>query len=573
MVMGGNKMNKKKMVRMLGMVLAIFMFVSVFVGCGTQKSTNAAEESTTVGTTAAETAAAQEGPAYSIDTSPIALDWFVNLDWFGTKWDVQKLAYKLATEKTGVTVNFIVPTAGANEKLSTMIAADQLTDIISTEANAQMGLLKTANKLEPLLPLIQKEAPTFEARLPKSMIEWSTAEDGNWYQIANFFMTDAEKGPNNYYNANDTMVARKDIMEQLSITPEDFSTQEGMLAALKKVADAKLTYKDQKVIPFYTGPQAGNGELFQWVLWEMFAVPTEAKDGKLADRRYDPKNLEALKFGNTLYREGLLQKDNFTAQRLQVEEKLATGAIFCFAGNKGDYQGKFMEVFTNDNKAEYVAVGPVRALDGAKPAYGGSLGGWVHTMISKGSEKKQRAIRLLEFMYSEEGTDMMTYGIEGQTYTKQEDGHYKWTETYLKDIKEAQDKKEDDKYGLGLWLVHNWPYVQAREVPPSSPAEISNAKLSQFNAQFLYNNMCEGNLAPEGDSDEAVAKKKIDDYYNLQLTKMLMADSGQAVEVIYNETLKHMDELGQESVMKVMDKKFQANKKKLGVDFIYPTNK
>jgi putative aldouronate transport system substrate-binding protein len=510
---------------------------------------------------------------YAKDTSPITLDWFINIDWWSNQWDTKMLAYREATKRTGVTVNITTPTAGSTEKLNTMIAANELPDIISSESNSQLALLKSANKVEPLLPLIRKEAPDFEKLIPKSMIDWFKAEDGNWYDLANFFMTDNEKGSNNYYAANDTIVARKDIMDKLGIKPDDFSTQAGMITALKKVAAAKLKYNNQKVVPFYCGPQAGVTELFQWVIWDMFAVPSETKDGKFADRRYDPKNLEALKFGNKLYREGLFPKDNFTAQRMQIEEKITSGAVFCFMGNKGDYQGPFRTVFENDNKAEYVAVGPVRANDGAKPAFGGSLGGWVHTTISQTSKKKQRAIRFLEFLYSNEGSILMNYGIRGQTFKDGANGHYAWTDTYIKDIEEASKNKVPDKYAVGgFWLVHNWPLIQATEILPTKPVDLIIKKLDNFNAQFLYNNMCEGNIDPEGGTDEAIMKKKIADYYDLQVSKMLMANSEQACMTIYNETIKHMNELGHDKVMKVMDAKFQANKKKLGVKFVYPTN-
>lgn len=510
---------------------------------------------------------------YAKDLSPVTLDWFINIDWWGSQWDTKMFSFREATKRTGVTVNITTPTAGSTEKLNTMIAANELPDIISCENNAQLALLKSAGKCEPLLPLMKKEAPDFEKMVPKSMVNWFTADDGKWYDLANFFMTDGEKGPTNYYAANDTIVARKDIMTKLGIKPEDFTTQAGMIAALKKVKAANIKYNNQTVVPFYTGPQGGVTEVWQWVIWDMFAVPSETKDGKFIDRRYHPKNLEALKFGNKLYREGLFQKDNFTALRQQIEEKITSGAVFCFIGNKGDYQGPFRDVYTKDNKAEYIAVGPVKANDGGKPAYGGSLGGWVHTVISAGSEKKQRAIRLLEFLYSDEGTILMNFGIKGLTYADGENGHVVWTDTYIKALEEADAKKVSDSYSLGgFWLVHNWPLVQAMEVQPTKPEDMIVKKLDNFNAPFLYNNMCEGNIAPQGGSDESIAEKKIIDYYNIQVTKMLLATSEQAVATIFDETKKHMDELGHDSVMKIYDAKFQANKKKLGVKFVYPTN-
>jgi len=566
----------KRFLRLAGIVMAILMAVSAFAGCGGSTESTG----TTAGTTEAaatsiadtKTEPAAKGPSWKLDTSPVTLDWFINLDWYSNKWDTTQLAYKIATEKTGVSVNIMTPTAGANEKLNVMIASDDLPDIITTGGGPQLDLLKSAAKIEPLIQLMEKDAPTFLDILPESMVKWYSEADGNFYQIPDFYMSDSEMGPENYYECNNTIVARKDIMDQLGIKPEDFSTQDGMIAALKKVQAANIMYKDKKVSAFYAGPQAGVQEMFQWVIWDMFAVSPEAPDGSYADRRYAPKNLEALKFGNRLYREGLLEKDNFTAQRLQIEEKITAGGVFCFLGNKGDYGSPFRKVMETDPNAQYIAVGPVRALDGGMPTYRGSSAGWLHTVISKASPNKTRAIRFLEYMYSEEGTFDMTYGIEGQTYTMGENGHIVYTEQYLKDEKERSEAELESKYALDFYIFNNWPLVQAHNPLPTTPEDNMFQKLGDFNKQFQYNNMCETNIDPNPDSDESINKKKIDDYYTLQVTKMLMAKNEQEVETIYNETIKHMDELGNQAVIKAMNDKFQANKKKLGVNFVFPTN-
>lgn len=557
-------MNRNKFKSLIVCSLIASMSVSLLSGCGTKKSVETKAD-----------AAVKSGPSYSWDKTPVTLDWFVNLDWYTRKWDINTLVDKTITDKTGVTINIQTSGAGGGDKLNVMIAADQLPDIITTDLwQAQLNLLQTSGKVEPLLPLIKKEAPTFEALLPKSMINWYTQKDGNWNLLPSNYLGSDQMKSNNTFTVSQAILARKDIMDQLGIKVSDFDTQDGMIAALKKVQAANIQYKGKKVIPFYTGPEAGVNDLFSYILPGMFGMSSESKDGSYADKHFDPKNLEMIKFGNKLYNAGFLTKDNFTAQKNQIDEKVATGSVFCIAGNKSDYATSLGKVFTADPKAEYVSVGPVRANDGSKPQYGANSTGWLATMISKSSKNKTRAIRFLEYLYSDEGTSVANFGVEGKTYTKDgKNDRFKWVDAYKTDIDTNQDA-QTKKYNVGtFWLADNYAYRQQHAVAPSTPAEISWAKTDEFDKPFVYDNTAEQNIAPDASSDEGIISGKCFTYYNLQVTKALMASDEVAVEKIYNETLKHMKELGIDSVIKVTNEKFQENKKKLGIKFMNPANK
>jgi len=557
-------MNKNKLKSFLACSLITIMSVSSLAGCSTKKPAETKVDKT-----------AKSGPSYSWDKTPVTLEWFVNFDWYNRKWDVNTLVDKTITDKTGVTVNLQSPGAGGSDKLNVMIASDQLPDLITTDQwMSQLGLLQTSGKVEPLLPLIKKEAPTFESILPKSMISWFTQKDGNWNVLPNNYIGKEQMKSNNTYGASQAVLARKDIMDQLGIKVSDFDTQDGMIAALKKVDAANIQYKGKKIIPFYTGPEAGINELFSYILPGMFGIPRESKDGSYVDRHFDPKNLEMIKFGNRLYTAGFLTKDNFTAQSSQIKEKISAGNIFCLAGDKNNFVDSIKQILKSDPKAEYVSVGPVRAKDGAKPSYGANSTGWLATMITKSSKNKTRAIRFLEYLYSDEGTAVANFGVEGKTYTKDgENDRFKWVDAYKTEIDTNKDAKTK-KYNIGeFWLADNTAYKQQHAVAPSNPVDISWAKTDEFIKPYVFDNTAEQNIAPDAGSDEDIISTKCFAYYNLQVTKALMATDEAAVEKIYNETLKHMKELGIDSVTKVMNEKFQANKKKLGIKFSYPINK
>ena len=99
---------------------------------------------------------------------------------------------------------------------------------------------------------------------------------------------------------------------------EDLKTKEGFYEALKKVKDEKLQYDGMDVIPL-TGVYATN-------MAQQFGAQLEDKEGNLQDIKLQPEYLEALKFYNRLYREGLITTDEFTQDQTQRDQKVASGA-------------------------------------------------------------------------------------------------------------------------------------------------------------------------------------------------------------------------------------------------------
>ena len=104
------------------------------------------------------------------------------------------------------------------------------------------------------------------------------------------------------------------------------------------------------------------------------------------------------------------------------------------------------------------------------------------------------------------------------------------------------------------------------------PDEIS-VNIDKYFAQWVYNDAAFDNINPRGGTDEAAMDAEIGVYWEKQFVKMIMAESEEELERIYNETIKHIDELGAEQVYKVNNERFQANKAKLGIDFAWPPNK
>ena len=60
----------------------------------------------------------------------ITLTWYINFSWFPSSWG-ENLVSKAITEKTGVTIEFVVPGGDEDKKLNSLINSDSLPDLLT----------------------------------------------------------------------------------------------------------------------------------------------------------------------------------------------------------------------------------------------------------------------------------------------------------------------------------------------------------------------------------------------------------------------------------------------------------
>lgn len=516
----------------------------------------------------------QEGAMTESGREIVTVDWFVNEGWFNRPWDMERPVDQLITEETGVQINFMSSAGGGTgtEKLNAMIAADDLSDVVTMGWwYSQFQELQAAGMLHPLNEVIPEHSTELWARVPEFMRNWYTYDDGNWYGFANFFWDPDQFTDRNFMESNVGMVARKDIMDELGITPEDFLTQDGMVEALKKVRDADITYNGLNVVPLYFTPNGGFPGTYTWD--SMFAVPREDRRGNVVDVRRQEKYLEEMLFANRLFQEGLISKENWTADRNQINEKIVSGSIFAMICNLADYQTQWANLYRADNAAEFVAVGPVHAQDQAEPQFVSTgYTGWLVSSISDETDYLEEIIGLWDFLYSEEGLLAASYGIEGDSYVWGDDGRVQWTDTYIEYLNDPEVNPSQDIYGnWNMWLLHNPVNDQQIKPPPATAAEAVGVNIKRYFAKYTYNETAFNNLGPFGGTDEAAIAAEIDTYWEAQLPKMILADGGpDEVRAIYEESIAHIERLGLDAVLEVRNERFQQNKEKLGWDYAWP---
>lgn len=576
----------KKVSRLISLLVALAMFLTLLAGCTTVDEETTPGETTQEQTTKVTETTDDKGPSWTWDTSPVELDIYVNESWFTTEFDADKnVMDKYVTELTGVTINWQSPVGvDANERFNAMLAADDLPDIVLlSRYSAIFEQAQATGRFHPILELADKYAPTFRANIPQSKIDWWTQDDGVLYALINYYWDLEEFGPGNYLTTNQGMMARKDIMDDLGIKPEDFMTQDGFFEALKKVKDSNYEFEGQRVIPFF--PQFEIGHMTSWM-----SVPREDASGNYIDPVTHPKYLEGLQFLNRLYREGLISDDTFTAAgENQIKELMSAGRIFVFEGNTANFAGNIIEFYDRDPEMRYVPIPPYRAADGGEPiVFSSGTAGWLGAMVPKSTEKAERAIRFLEFAFSDHATQLFKLGVPGYTYEvdennwplKDDDGFVVRPQQYLEDRDNLDTDAFNEKYspwvgnlGFGAyWIGVNPVHAQLFEHRPADPARTQSMEdIYQFFANYAFDERAFTGLHPSGDSDEGIIRARINEDFN-PAQIIVSANSADEVEEQWNAAIDRMKDLGWDSLYEYWNGRFQENKEAMGVDFAWPTN-
>lgn len=545
-----------KMSKFFVVLVSVVMLTSVLAACSGSKnnnSTNSPAATNSNTTKEGDTAATP-----TEDKTPIKIKWFVDGDWYKKQWDAENvLVDKMITDATGITIEV---TSGNDEKLSAMIASGDIPDVVTMwNVIPQRKVLEESGLVAPLDELIKKYAPDY--KVPQSAQDWYRNEDGHFYGIPNFFYASEQmqEGVDTLATHVD-MVARKDIMDQLGIKPEDFTTKQGTIDALKKVKAAGIKYNGFDIIPSYF--DVGN-------LMEMFGASPETKDGNWQDKIRTPEGLEALKYLNQLYREGLLPEDSLTLTADQKKEKINAGSVFA----KTDSLLTWDALYQFDNKAVYVPVGPMKGDAGNEMHFTPSpLSGWTLSMISSKSKYQDRIIKLFEYLSSDESSLNVYYGPKGAAWDYDENGKVKFTEQRVKDFAADADaaklKYGNDTFG---WLI-NWVPIKRTWPAPSTEYEKVVLEHDQFFEKYAYNDLPFEATTVQGGTTEAGIEAKINDYRTKMQAKIILSKNPDDVEKLYNEMTEQEDKLGYQQLYDYKNKAFQDAKTKLGVKFAWPNN-
>lgn len=315
---------------------------------------------------------------------------------------------------TGITLDFqTAPAQGYDESKALMFASGEYADMLVAPALSNTEIVRYGEEgvLIPLEDLLAQYAPNYTALMEKypEIAARITAPDGHIYALAAVIEVPAA--------LTDKIWCNKAWLEALNLE---------VPTTLDELHDVLVAFKGYDA--------NGNGEadeipLSAWSLdnWltrtvGMFGLQYQfgqrmnlSEDGTTLTSWLDSDEFKAfLQWSNSLYTEGLLDPEIFTQEHATYNAKMSgqmLGMFLCQADDSFD-------------SANYVGIAPFSgASDSIYVSHGAIARDMGTFAITSACKYPEAAIRWIDYLFSAEGSYLMRYGIEGKTWTRDEDGY------------------------------------------------------------------------------------------------------------------------------------------------------
>lgn len=442
-------MIKRKVVSML---LVGALSVSLLAGCTGEKSgADKTDEAATTSAQSSEASATNAGTdeqkygdtgglKLPITDKPVTISWTLSSD-------VQNIndlpVIKELEKRTGVKLDIqAIPTASFADKISILLASGKLTDICAGAAIqgfGSEGALAAINKNIDQLPNFKKLYVDENPWVMKTYAD----DKGDVYTWPIYGLN---------RDVNHGFMYRKDIFDKNNI--KEWTNLDEFYQALKKL---KEIYP--KSYPYASkDPHILKNWSYEWGLGGLtFPVyyDENAKTWKLAT--VQPEFKEMITFMKKLYDEGLIDPEFLTDTAESWTAKMTTDEK---AFVTWDWIGR-LDMFYNqvkDKNPEYNLryanpIGPTGKREALSKIANYSIG-------VANNERKEISLKLLDYLTSPSGAELMTVGIKDVQYTLGADGKVVYSE--LKDVPKVDINTLSGKYGM--WIESMYTRVDRRSV-------------------------------------------------------------------------------------------------------------
>lgn len=361
---------------------------------------------------------------YMVTINPQNMNLYESLD--------ELLVWQELAKRTNVTVDATLVNAQEGQtKFSLMVASGDYTDWMdSVSSNYTTGLAGAIDDdvILDLTDIIKESMPNYSSVLFSEdvYVKGATLDDGRMgqvYALTPVSEDECTSGP----------VIRQDWLDALNLdTPVTYDDLHDVLTAFQE------TYGASMWIP-YTGSPMGNylGAGYGISTTYMthlrgrepfYQVDGEIRFGPIEDEYYDYLEMMA-----QWYQEGLIWSD-FTSYTEKFDgppaDKVLDGSFGVWFGNTTDWQ-TWTEQASDPNFHCVAFADPVMNVGDVnhirnynEPITNGGIA--ISTQCL--DEKLDAAIYLLDYFFSEEGSFLTTFGVEGVTYELDDQGHPQYTD-------------------------------------------------------------------------------------------------------------------------------------------------
>lgn len=413
--------------KVMALLLAAAMATAPLAGCGTSGGSTGAGDEAVVD----EASILNPPGTLPIVKEPITLTIFAPAD--GENDRAENLQTKEIEEATGIKIEWQVAASSDNvsDKLSTMFASQEMTDLIMLGAGQQLdkateAMIASQGLVIPVDEYIENSENYKKAFDEiEGLREYMTTPDGHIYSLPNVDGSLHMQYPDKLW-INTTWLDNLGL--EMPTTTEEF---ENVLKAFKE-HDANGNGDPNDEIPLSTVTGIANGIQIDGFLMNPFQLTPDIDklyldNGKVTFAPTTDGYKEGLKYLNSLYEQGLINPESFTqdkATQINTNEAGEEPVIGAFLALRPGYACDLSSVPNSEKWEQYEPLPPLEGPDGQRVSawnpYVGFQSGM--TFISSNCKYPEVAFRLLDYLVSEEMTYRSALGIEGVHWVKAEEG-------------------------------------------------------------------------------------------------------------------------------------------------------
>lgn len=445
--------------KQISLALVLILLLSMAAGCSSTTATSSAESAKTstkmedeqklpVSNEAAEAepetepddklsvASAEEvSQALPAPTEPVTITYMVtvnpaNINLYESLDDL--LVWQEISNRTNITVDATLVNAQEGQtNFSLMIASGEYTDWLdSVSSNYTTGVAGAIDDdiIIDLTDIIQESMPDYAEILysEEEYIKGATLDDGRMgmiYSLTRVEEDECTSGP----------VIRQDWLDKLNLeTPVTYDDLHDVLTAFKENYNACMW------IPYSGSPMghylgAGFGIATTYMTNLRGREPFYQVDGEIRFGPVEEEYYDYLEMMAQWYQEGLIWSD-FTSYTEKFDgppsDKVLDGTFGVWFGNTNDWQTWTADASDSDFRCvafsdPVMVKGNVNHLRNYNEHI---TNGGISISTQCTGEKLDAAIYLLNYFFSDEGSFLCTFGVEGTTFDYDEEGHPQYTE-------------------------------------------------------------------------------------------------------------------------------------------------
>ena len=475
----------------------------------------------------------------------------------GSKTFDDAVAQKIM-EETGVKISVENPTGDPDEKLNLMLSGQNYPDIVLIGQGELVTRYIEAGALIQLDELLEEKCPNV-IEMYGDTLKKTKYTDGHNYWLANWYGLDTEPTAG--------VLMRKDYLEEIvgeerTNSTEPF-TQSEYKEILQKFKELHPEIDGKTSIPLSV-VSSSDGAFGG--LKGMFGLKTyyEPGNGTLQYWARDPQYLNSMLFMNDLYTEGLLDKEWVTNKEEQWQQKMSSGYVFSSFGAYWDTDGinTTLAATAGEDAQFYCYKVVADDLSKEQTTYSGrSSLGWDAIGITNNCKNVDAALRVMDYLASEEGQYLLLWGVEGEHWTMENGQHVPNQEIFDALVNDFDTTSNETGIRKWTWFIKNGlgsdgtPYDLATKYDLTDTAAFAN---EAFGESDCWDTADYAGLEPAGSTTLGLQWQKVADIMSQNYSKIVDAADNEAAIAVYESMIQEMDAAGLKDCEQYITEQYQA---------------